>query len=433
MSKRQASNLDVGPTRETRSEGTALSGLKLVVVREGLVGTHVLPASGESYIGRAPDAPIRLDHDSVSRKHAALRLGPPRVEDLGSLNGTFVNQRKLSPGEQVPIKAGDVLRIGDIDLLLQAASAPATPKGKGEVVESPVMKQLHQLITQLAASELSVLLLGETGVGKDVVARALHERSPRAKQPFVSLNCAAVTETLLESELFGHEKGSFSGADRAKEGLLEAAQGGTVFLDEVGELPLSLQAKLLRVIEDKQVLRVGSVKPRQIDVRFVSATNRDLATEATVGRFRQDLYFRLNGMTVWIPPLRERTDEIAPLARHFLKRGSLAPAALQKLAGHRWPGNVRELKNVIERAQMLAGGGPVEAMHIVLDAPQPAAASAGPLQAELSAIERDRIVQALEQCAGNQTRAAELLGMPRRTLVAKLAQLGVPRPRAGKK
>jgi transcriptional regulator with PAS, ATPase and Fis domain len=247
----------------------------------------------------------------------------------------------------------------------------------------------------------------------------------------------------LESEVFGHEKGAFTGADRAKAGLIESADGGTVFLDEVGELSPNLQAKLLRVLEQREVLRVGALSPRPVNVRFVSATNRDLEEEAKHGRFRSDLYFRLSGVTVQLPPLRERKPAIRPLAMSFLSQVSrelgsepelgISDRALELLESYDWPGNVRELRNVIERGALLATGDRVEVEHLPLDKLSstwskraPASASTG---GDPRAAERARIQEALAACAGNQTRAATALGISRRTLANRMIELGIPRPR----
>jgi transcriptional regulator with GAF, ATPase, and Fis domain len=280
----------------------------------------------------------------------------------------------------------------------------------------------------------------------------VHARSPRAEKPLVSINCAALSEALLESELFGHEKGAFTGAVATKQGLLESADGGTVFLDEVGEMPLALQAKLLRVLEQREVLRVGSLRPRSIDVRFLAATNRELEAEITAGRFRQDLYFRLNGVAMVIPPLRERLDEIESLAKSFVaqaceraRRASLkiAPEVFELLRRYAWPGNIRELRNVMERAVLLTSGGVITLESFPANMMSaPLRAIAGSMQASPQeptippppivlpeGDERARIIAALAACDGNQTHAAKLLGISRRTLITRIEEYDLPRPR----
>jgi transcriptional regulator with PAS, ATPase and Fis domain len=332
-------------------------------------------------------------------------------------------------------------------------------------VVAAAMTDLDRIVQRVAAGSISILILGETGVGKEVLAERVHRTSPRAARPFLGLNCAALSEPLLESELFGHERGAFTGADRAKPGLLETAGGGTVFLDEVGEMPISTQAKLLRVLETREVLPVGGLKPRAIDVRFVAATNRDLEVEVAAGRFRADLYYRLNGMSLVIPPLRQRLDELPGLARLFVAQfcrhssiatePELSPEAIAVLEAYPWPGNIRELRNVIERAVLLCSGAvirpddlPIESMRrraqaATLPPPVGAVSTAAPsvvrrsagapegMRAELADIERTRILEALEDAGGNQTRAAQALGISRRTLVNRLDELDVPRPRKG--
>ncbi len=307
-----------------------------------------------------------------------------------------------------------------------------------------------------------------TGVGKERLAEAVHKYSRRASMPFLRLNCAALTETLLESELFGHEKGSFTGAQSAKAGLLESANGGTVFLDEVGDMPMTTQVKLLRVIEERKVRRVGALKPLPIDVRFVAATNRDLEQEVQRGSFRKDLFFRLNGISFVIPPLRERVGEIEGLARGLIREAcqrmgratepELSPEVLALLQQYPWPGNIRELRNAIERAVLLCSRDRLELAHLPAEkmsshfaARRTAHATSGPpaplpppiglrgapllpaeLREQLAQAERQRIVEALSRCAGNQTEAAQALGISRRTLVKRLAAFNIPRPRKQK-
>jgi two-component system, NtrC family, response regulator AtoC len=331
-----------------------------------------------------------------------------------------------------------------------SGSVPLALQRGNIVIRDPAMEALKKTVARVASAPVSVLILGETGVGKDVVASMVHELSSRASRPFVRLNCASLPEPLLESELFGHERGAFTGAVASKAGLVETAEGGTVFLDEVGDLPGPLQAKLLLVIESKAVLRVGALRPRTVDVRFLSATNRDLAVDVAAGRFRKDLYYRLNTVIVTVPPLRERQVEIEPLARLFLADAcarfdragmSFSPGALDSLTSYAWPGNVRELKNVVERAVLLTPELSIEPEHLALGveaaapsaAPRAIARTDAPGNPPLDDVEaeRFRIASALAECAGNQSRAAKVLGIARRTLVRRIADLGLPRPRGG--
>jgi two-component system response regulator AtoC len=326
---------------------------------------------------------------------------------------------------------------------------PDTPgSGPAVLIESAAMRELYAVAEKAARGMINVLIVGETGAGKEVLAESIHRLSPRRDQPFVCINCAALADSLLESELFGYDKGAFTGAVQAKPGLLEMASAGTLFLDEIGEMSLVLQAKILRAIETREVMRVGATRPRKVDVRFVAATNRDLEEEIAGKRFREDLYFRLNGITLAIPPLRERVEEIAPLAALFLERAArqtalpappLSSEAVAQLRGYEWPGNIRELRNVMERALLLSSGGTITPEHIPLDkllrarrqppAPPPAATPPGPVATTMLEIERQAILDALVRCAGNQTRAAELLGIPRRTFCKRLSAYNIPRPR----
>jgi transcriptional regulator with PAS, ATPase and Fis domain len=301
------------------------------------------------------------------------------------------------------------------------------------------------MIDAVAPGSISVLVLGETGVGKEVYATTIHQRSPRASKPFLCLNCAALPETMLEAELFGYERGAFTGAMHAKPGLFESADKGTVFLDEIGEMSLPTQAKLLRVLESGETMRLGALRPQRVDVRLVSATNNDLPERVEAGTFRRDLYFRLNGISVRLPPLRERPEDVVALARRFLHANAkklgrpvpaIARAAVAVLEAHAWPGNVRELKNVIERAVLLSGGQTIEPAHLGMPEP-PAAKPSGKqqvraLRQDVDSFERERILAALERCGGNQTLAAQALGIGRSTLLSKLDEYGLPRPRKGR-
>nr|MBA3541853.1 sigma 54-interacting transcriptional regulator [Deltaproteobacteria bacterium] len=273
-------------------------------------------------------------------------------------------------------KTGDELLAKAQIVADEPGPGPALSGSEGRVVADAVTQELFRVADRIAAGDISVLILGETGVGKEVMAEEIHRRSPRRARPFLRLNCAALSETLLESELFGHERGAFTSAVAAKPGLLETADGGVVLLDEIGELPMSLQVKLLRVIEEKQVRRVGGLKSRLLDVRFLAATNRDLQEHAARGLFRMDLYYRLAGATLSIPPLRERPGDIEPLVRTFLLQASrhlggqpatITTEALAALVAYRWPGNIRELRHVIERAVLLAGSAPITPAHLPVE------------------------------------------------------------------
>jgi DNA-binding NtrC family response regulator len=318
------------------------------------------------------------------------------------------------------------------------------------------MLGLYDHANRAAQGTISILLLGETGVGKEVLAREIHRSSPRASGHFLAIHCASLPESLLEGELFGYEKGAFTGAIQARAGLFESASGGTVLLDEIGELPKAFQVKLLRVLDERAVLRIGARASRDIDVRFIAATHRNLEEEVLRGAFRQDLFFRLNGITLTIPPLRARVSEIAHLAEVFLSTAqrqldrphvpALSLAALALLERYPWPGNLRELRNAIERALVLCAGNVLLPEHLPAKITAHAAGEALELTAapgnantlridsdeELlaakEALERRRIIGALEQCGGNQTRAAKLLDMSRRTLVTKLGTYNLPRP-----
>jgi DNA-binding NtrC family response regulator len=360
---------------------------------------------------------------------------------------------------------------------VKANGTASRPKGDGEtfVLKDEIMKLLYQSAGTIASSGISVLVLGETGVGKELLAASIHSLSPRGARPFVTFNSAALPESLAESELFGYARGAFTGADRSKAGLFESADGGTIFLDEVADLTLQAQAKLLRVVESGEVLCVGGVKPRTVDVRVVSATNKDLFALMAAGHFRRDLYYRLSGATLHVPPLRQRPADIPALVEYFagqfsanarLPRPEFSTDALVALQAHPWPGNVRELKNVVVRAALLAKGRTVGVPDLQLEdgtRPLPSLAmesvtASGPrlvppadgwatsagldstrdveskvdlLRQELAREERAKIIDALARAHGNQVVAARLLGVSRRTLVNRLNAHQIPRPRKG--
>lgn len=302
---------------------------------------------------------------------------------------------------------------------------------------SPALQKVFTLIEKVAPAEATVLITGESGVGKELVARALHARSPRREKIFLPINCSAIPETLLESQLFGHVKGAFTGAFSSQEGLFQRAQGGTVFLDEIGEMPLSLQPKLLRVIEAKEILPVGATTPAHVDVRIVAATNRELEKEVETGRFREDLYYRLNVIGIHIPPLRERREDIPRLVEHLIRRHNIEMktsyngvdnAVMKTLMAGPWKGNVRELENVLERAMILGNG------EWILPADLPEgkrSREGGPspvgrnLKAAVKAYERSHIENVLRETDGDRTRTAGFLGLSRSSLYRKMEQLGI--------
>jgi DNA-binding NtrC family response regulator len=327
----------------------------------------------------------------------------------------------------------------------------AQRRGAPQIVgDDPQLKQVSLALHRAAATDTTVLLEGESGTGKELFARALHALSPRADGPFIAINCAAIPETLLETELFGHEKGAFTGASARKPGKFELAHRGTLFLDEIGDLPLSLQAKILRALEEKEFERVGGTLPLKVDVRVVAATNRNLKAAVAARQYREDLYFRLSVFPILIPPLRERTNDIITLARYFIDRFCrelnkrpliLSPGAEEELLTYPWPGNVRELQNCIERAAILTEGDTIHPRHLNLSFRAPAAAPAedespwskidlsGSMgdasRRVLAEVERLKIEQALQEAAGNRSRAAEILQVSYKMFMTKLKEYGL--------
>ncbi len=394
-------------------------------------------------IGTGESCALRLKDPTVSRLHCALEVGrnAVRVVDSGSTNGTFIDGVRARDAD---ITSGSTLKLGGtsigVDFDEDSIRVPLSDKPSlgGIIGHSVEMRRLYAILERVAPTDATVLIQGETGTGKEVVAATLHELSRRAKGPFVAVDCGSISESLIESELFGHVKGSFSGATGNRAGLFEEAEGGTIFLDEIGELPPSLQPKLLRVLESREVRRVGSNVPRKIDVRVVGATNRDLARSVNEGTFREDLYFRLAVVPVQLPPLRARRDDIPALVQHFYERivgaGELAPPPLvASLVVRAWPGNVRELRNVVERSISLGWNEDAEERSAGKTVLPAGLASLVPVdlglkearQAWTEQFENVYVRALLERTDGNVSRAAEAAGVNRRFLQRMMARLGI--------
>ncbi|MDX2022686.1 MAG: sigma 54-interacting transcriptional regulator [Deltaproteobacteria bacterium] len=437
----------------------AISRVLLIVERASADATSDVIELGEGaelHIGRvAGTHTLAIDDPRVSRQHARvwLEAGVLSVEDLGGRNGTLVNDRLLMKG-RLRVEGGDCIKIANVTITVGAfrareVAADVTFESQGEVtpgagviVAEASMKQVFALAHRLAHLPTTVLLLGESGAGKQIVAEAIARGGPRHAAPFIRVNCAALPEQLVESALFGHEKGAFTGADRRHIGFFEAAGSGTLFLDEVGELPPPAQAKLLTALESHVIIRVGDTREIPVLARVVAATNRDLWQEVKAGRFREDLFFRLSAFTLEVPPLRTRPQEVRLLAEVFVKQLAkaaatpapvIAPDAHALLRSHFWPGNVRELRNAMEYAFVVASEGVIHAHHLPTSVsskaqgvPNPSA-SASALPDSMDDLERRSVEAAMTTERGNQTRAALRLGISRRALIHKLDKHGISR------
>ena len=436
-----------------------------LIVNDPLMGRSVVPlAEGERLtVGRAPTNHVVIHDERASRFHAEI-LPTARgwaVRDLDSRNSTQVNgqtittDRLLVPGDVIEIGhailafgEGDTPTAQTVSAERPAAAAPPAqavgprrPTGhEGHMVgRSAAIQAIRGQIERVAATKATVLVRGESGSGKELVGRAIHDASDRKAGPFVCLNCAALSETLLESELFGHEKGAFTGATERTIGKFEAAHGGTLVLDEIGEMSPAIQAKFLRVLEGHPFERVGGSSRVQVDVRVVAATNRDLEAAVTSGSFRRDLYFRLKVVEILVPPLRRRPEDIAVLATHFLERFAgetgrrlrgFTPAAVEAIEGYPWPGNIRELRNCVERAVVLAQGEWIDVDDLALtklavagDTGKAAAAQSSSFTPmTIEEVERRHVLATLAAVGGNKTKAAAILGIERSTLDRKLAK-----------
>ena len=460
-----------------------------LLIRRPDGGTEFHELCGDTRIGRAEEMDLVLEDPSVSRQHALLRWEDGAqfvLADLGSANGTWRNGDRISL--PVPLRNGDDLRMGSVEMRFLAPRAvpeghhgasvretlDATSTLGHTVAESrptliaraPRMMEALELAHQASQSPIPVMIEGETGTGKELLARAIHADGPRAEHPFVAINCASLPEGLLESELFGHRKGAFTGANQDRIGLLEAAHGGSVLLDEIGEMPASMQPKLLRFLQEDEVHRIGENEPRTVDVRVIGATHRHLADEVREGRFREDLYFRLTPIMIPLPPLRDRVEDVPLLASRLLSRAcrrherselALSAEALAALVAYRWPGNVRELENELLRAVAVSPdktvleigdlaprirdpeGTPPEsglepaAQGVALDRSsaegrEEDAASGSQdatLRGAVSRFERQHIEDVLEQNNGNVSATARALGVSRGALHRKLKDFGL--------
>ncbi len=387
----------------------------------GMSGLELLRRFKESH----PECEVILltGQGSIETAVEAMKLGAydylQKPFPLKDLEGVIVkaSERRNLRKENLQLKA-----------LLDRTQPPANMVGN-----SPAMQEVYRLIQRAGPSDKAILILGESGTGKELVARALHRASSRADKPMVVINCAALPETLLESELFGHEKGAFTGAINTKAGLFEVADGGTLFIDEIGELPGPLQAKLLRVLEDGSLRRIGSVQERRVKVRLLAATNRDLAKEVESKRFREDLYYRINVMSLELPPLWERQGDIPLLVHHFLGPGwEIDPEALRRMEQYHWPGNVRQLINALERAKILSDSEtittkdlPREVYARAADRAEVASNLPLPSTDDLAAIQRSKVVEVLRREQGNKSKAARALGIDRRKLYRLLEKFSI--------
>ncbi|MFO0547769.1 MAG: sigma 54-interacting transcriptional regulator [Polyangiaceae bacterium] len=423
-------------------ERLSAPGLLLVVVDGPDRGQSVRVTGNGLRIGTAEGNDFRLSDPTVSRVHVMIAPdgSTVRVRDQGSTNGTFVDAIRVRDAYLAP---GNLVRIGATTLRVELTSEPveielAPYQRLGELVgASPAMRHVYAIIERVAPTQSTVLIQGETGTGKELVARAIHERSSRRDKRFLAIDCGAIPDHLVESELFGHVRGAFTGAISDRVGAFEEADGGTLFFDEVGELPLTAQRKLLRVLETREVRRVGSNREKRVDVRVVAATHRPLAAAANEGTFREDLYFRLAVVTAVLPPLRARREDIPMLAQHFLDRLSggterVTPDLVSTLLTRSWAGNVRELRNYLERRVSLAQMGaspappssavesPADKPWVRLDLPFKEAQAL-----MLEEFERTYLKALLDREGGNITRAAEKAGISRRFVQRRMIDLGL--------
>ncbi len=435
-----------------RGDRLAAQHFHLVLLDTERAGTLYPLGSEVLRIGKAPDNDVVLDHPTVSRNHLVVRRQGDRflVQDLGSTNGTFLDGAQV---REAWLRPGVLIEVGDVRLRFNPQVAPVeiAPSDEdrlGELVgRSLPMRQIFALLQRIAPTDSTVLLVGETGTGKGAAAKALHKLSPRAPGPLVVFDCASVSDSLIESELFGHEKGAFTGAVGQRIGCLERAHGGTLFLDEIDDLALELQPKLLRALEDREFHRLGASAPVSFDARILVASKKDLWAETQAGRFREDLYFRLSVFTVTLPPLRDRKEDIPLLVDAFGGQGPwarLPEQVREAFLGHTWPGNVRELRNALERARHMADRPELAAEGLLREPPAEPPASpgerlpvaySGPFKVckddLVRAFEREYLTRLLHRTKGNIARAAREAELDRKHLYSLLHKYGLVQTEEG--
>ncbi len=402
-------------------------------------GRDLAFAKSHIAVGTLPENDLVLSDPTVSRRHAAVEetAGGWVLRDLDSTNGTFLDGVRVREGY---LSAGSRICIGNTELTfapqeerIEHLSSDADRFG-GLIGSSAPMREVFGILERVAPTDVTVLIQGETGTGKELAARAIHDHSRRAGKPFTVFDCGAVPPNLIESELFGHEKGAFTDAVKARQGAFELADGGTLFLDEIGELSLALQPKLLRALDQREVRRVGAEQTLRVDVRVVAATNRDLELEVKAGRFREDLFYRLSAVSVLLPPLRKRGEDVDRIAEHLLtgivqetgrKIDGVAPEAAGILRSQPWPGNVRELRNVLVRAAALSTGSRIEVKDLFLTPKKKSETIEGLSGKTLEEIEKAAIHATLQSVSGNKTEAAKVLGIAYSTLYEKMKKYGM--------
>jgi DNA-binding NtrC family response regulator len=392
-------------------------------------------------IGSQDDNHCVLNDPTISRHHAVIEeTGEGYVlRDLGSTNGTFLNGILI---REAYLEYGSIIDLGNTQLQFvpleeRVEIPPSEERSFGDVLGSGLeIRRIFTMLKKISPSDVTVTVEGETGTGKELVARAIHSHSQRAEGPFVVIDCGSISKSLIESELFGHEKGAFTGATQTRRGAFEMAHGGTIFIDEIGELALEMQPKLLRVLEQREVRRVGGNQVFTVNVRVIAATNKDLASEVQKGRFREDLFYRISVVSIYLPPLRERREDIPLLARQFarelaeLYRGGgdlrISPEALEVLRHYQWPGNVRELKNVITRAMAMGSEKILQLRDFIMTPPSKRAPSLDSMVGRtLEEIEKAAIMETLKAHGGNKSAAARVLGIAYSTLYEKLKKYGL--------